>query len=112
MERIMFSDTMVKPSSRSLLALDALYFVLSDVRGGLKPFLAVYLAAAHRWDPARIGIAPGPRALHRVQETVGRIHQLRRRAALHAEIPARGVGRIGLDTNQPAVLDDRDAPAP
>src|SRR2546426_958725 len=63
-------------------------------------------------DPARIGSAPGPRALHRVQETVGRINQLRRRAALHAEIPARGVGRTGLDTNQPAVLDDRDAPGP
>jgi predicted MFS family arabinose efflux permease len=55
----MFSDRMIKPSARSLLALDALYFVLSDVRGGLKPFLAVYLAAAHHWDPARIGIAMG-----------------------------------------------------
>ena len=55
----MLRDEMIKPSRRSLLALDALYFVLSDVRGGLKPFLAVYLAAAHHWDPARIGIAMG-----------------------------------------------------
>jgi MFS family permease len=52
-------DETIKPSGRSLLALDALYFVLSDVRGGLKPFLAVYLAAAHHWDPARIGMAMG-----------------------------------------------------
>src|SRR4051794_5646615 len=52
-------DETMKPSRRSLLALDTLYFVLSDVRGGLKPFLAVYLAAAHHWDPARIGIAMG-----------------------------------------------------
>src|SRR3954469_18851512 len=52
-------DETMKPSRRSLLALDALYFVLSDVRGGLKPFLAVYLAAAHHWDPARIGMAMG-----------------------------------------------------
>ncbi len=55
----MLNDEMIKPSRRSLLALDALYFVLSDVRGGLKPFLAVYLAAAHHWDPSRIGMAMG-----------------------------------------------------
>ncbi len=45
------------PSRRSLLALDALYLILADVRGGLGPFLAVYLASVHRWDPARIGVA-------------------------------------------------------
>jgi MFS family permease len=44
-------------SKRSLLALDALYLILADVRGGLGPFLAVYLASVHRWDPARIGAA-------------------------------------------------------
>ena len=43
----MLRDETMKPSRRSLLALDTHYFVLSDVRGGLKPFLAVYLAAAH-----------------------------------------------------------------
>jgi hypothetical protein len=45
------------PSRRSLLALDALYLILADVRSGLGPFLAVYLASVHRWDPARIGAA-------------------------------------------------------
>src|SRR3954449_2885065 len=44
-------------SRRSLLALDALYVILADVKGGLGPFLAVYLASVHRWDPARIGVA-------------------------------------------------------
>ncbi len=45
------------PSRRSLFALDALYLILADVRGGLGPFLAIYLASVHRWDPARIGVA-------------------------------------------------------
>jgi predicted MFS family arabinose efflux permease len=45
------------PSRRSLLALDALYLILADVRGGLGPFLAVYLASVHRWGPAPIGAA-------------------------------------------------------
>ncbi len=45
------------PSRRSLLALDAIYLIVADVRGGLGPFLAVYLASVHRWDPARIGAA-------------------------------------------------------
>jgi hypothetical protein len=44
-------------SRRSLLALDSLYLILADVRGGLGPFLAIYLATVHRWDPARIGAA-------------------------------------------------------
>ena len=46
-----------RPSRRSMLALDGLYLILADVRGGLGPFLAVYLASAHGWDPARIGAA-------------------------------------------------------
>jgi predicted MFS family arabinose efflux permease len=45
------------PSRRSILALDALHLILADVRGGLGPFLAVYLASVHRWDPGRIGAA-------------------------------------------------------
>jgi hypothetical protein len=46
-------------SRRSLVSLDALYVILADVRGGLGPFLAVYLASVHQWDPARIGVAMG-----------------------------------------------------
>lgn len=42
-------------SRRSLLVLDAMYFILANVRGGLGPFLAVYLTSVHRWDPSQIG---------------------------------------------------------
>jgi predicted MFS family arabinose efflux permease len=52
-------NTYESPSRRSLVSLDALYFILADVRGGLGPFLAVYLASVHQWDPARIGVAMG-----------------------------------------------------
>ena len=44
------------PSSRSLRALDALNVVLADVRDGLGPYLAIFLATKH-WDPSRIGLA-------------------------------------------------------
>jgi MFS family permease len=36
--------------------LDALNFFLADVRGGLGPYLAVYLLAERDWDEASIGI--------------------------------------------------------
>lgn len=36
--------------------LDALNFFLADVRGGLGPYLAVYLLAERSWDEASIGI--------------------------------------------------------
>lgn len=45
------------PSRRSVLALDGLNFFLADVRTGVGPFLAVYLASALHWDAARIGVA-------------------------------------------------------
>ena len=47
----------MKTASReSLRALDALNLVLADVRDGLGPYLAIYLATKH-WDPSRIGMA-------------------------------------------------------
>ncbi len=45
-----------QPSQQSLRALDALNVVLADVRDGLGPYLAIYLATK-RWDPSRIGLA-------------------------------------------------------
>jgi len=39
-----------------LRALDALNFFLADVREGIGPFLAVYLAATLHWNPAQIGL--------------------------------------------------------
>ncbi len=50
-------DRGIHPSSRSLLGLDVLSFIMSDVRGGLGPFVAVYLASVHHWDAGRIGMA-------------------------------------------------------
>jgi MFS family permease len=44
------------PSGASLRALDALNVVLADVRDGLGPYLAIYLATK-RWDASRIGVA-------------------------------------------------------
>src|SRR5689334_13657004 len=45
------------PSRRSLRALDLLAFFLADVKGGVGPFLAIYLQANRHWDSASIGIA-------------------------------------------------------
>ncbi|MFB3305907.1 MFS transporter [Pseudomonas sp. AMR01] len=41
---------------RSNLSLDSLNFFLADVRDGLGPYLAIYLLAVHKWDPASIGV--------------------------------------------------------
>lgn len=45
------------PSRRSLRALDWLNVFLADVRTGVGPFLAVYLASTLHWNPARVGVA-------------------------------------------------------
>lgn len=41
---------------RNALSLDSLNFFLADVRDGLGPYLAIYLLAVHKWDPASIGV--------------------------------------------------------
>jgi MFS family permease len=45
------------PSRRSLRALDLLAFFLADVKGGVGPFLAIYLQASRHWNSASIGMA-------------------------------------------------------
>ncbi|WP_448654305.1 MFS transporter [Pseudomonas fluorescens] len=48
---------MAHPSDlRNTLSLDSLNFFLADVRDGLGPYLAIYLLAVHKWDPASIGV--------------------------------------------------------
>ncbi|MBA1294384.1 MFS transporter [Pseudomonas lurida] len=48
---------MANPSDlRNTLSLDSLNFFLADVRDGLGPYLAIYLLAVHKWDPASIGV--------------------------------------------------------
>lgn len=41
---------------RNALSLDWLNFFLADVRDGLGPYLAIYLLAVHKWEPASIGL--------------------------------------------------------
>ncbi|MGU9816003.1 MFS transporter [Pseudomonas sp. LF135] len=41
---------------RNTLSLDSLNFFLADVRDGLGPYLAIYLLAVHKWEPASIGV--------------------------------------------------------
>jgi MFS family permease len=43
-------------SKRANLGLDAANFFLADVRGGLGPYLAIYLLTVQKWDAASIGI--------------------------------------------------------
>ncbi len=44
------------PTVRASRALDALNFFLADVRGGLGPYLAVYLLAVREWNEVEIGV--------------------------------------------------------
>lgn len=46
-----------KPHKKSLRTLDFLNVFLADVRDGIGPYLAIYLQASHKWNPANIGIA-------------------------------------------------------
>jgi MFS family permease len=49
--------TLSNPSDqRNNRSLDGLNFFLADVRDGLGPYLAIYLLAVHKWDPASIGL--------------------------------------------------------
>ena len=45
------------PTRRGLACLDALNFFLADVRDGLGPYLAIYLASRQHWDPSKVGVA-------------------------------------------------------
>jgi predicted MFS family arabinose efflux permease len=48
-----------KPSGRSSRGLDAITFLMADVRDGVGPFLSVYLKGALHWDAGAIGLAMG-----------------------------------------------------
>ena len=45
------------PSRSSLLGLDALNFLMADVRDGVGPYLSVYLKGGLHWQSGEIGIA-------------------------------------------------------
>ncbi|MGI4747123.1 MAG: MFS transporter [Janthinobacterium lividum] len=44
-------------SPRSLLGLDSVNLLMADVRDGVGPYLAVFLAGSRHWQPGPIGIA-------------------------------------------------------
>jgi predicted MFS family arabinose efflux permease len=46
-----------QPSSRSLLGLDGINFLMADVRDGVGPFLSVFLKGSQHWEAGAIGIA-------------------------------------------------------
>src|ERR1700733_1441840 len=46
-----------KPSRSSILGLDALNFLMADVRDGVGPYLSVYLKGGLHWQSGEIGIA-------------------------------------------------------
>jgi MFS family permease len=49
-------EATARPSSRSLRGLDALNFLMADVRDGLGPFLSVYLKGTQHWSSGNIGL--------------------------------------------------------
>ncbi|MEX3968425.1 MFS transporter [Paraburkholderia sp. EG286B] len=51
------------PSARSLRGLDALSFLMADVRDGIGPFLAVFLKGTLHWSSADIGLVMGASGL-------------------------------------------------
>ena len=51
------------PSARSLRGLDALSFLMADVRDGVGPFLAVFLKGTQQWSSADIGLVVGASGL-------------------------------------------------
>jgi MFS family permease len=47
------------PSVRSLRGLDALNFLMADVRDGIGPFLAIFLKGTQHWSSGDIGLVMG-----------------------------------------------------
>ena len=46
-----------RPSRSSIRGLDALNFLMADVRDGVGPYLSIYLKGGLHWQPGEIGIA-------------------------------------------------------
>jgi len=98
------------PSRRSLRALDLLAFFLADVKGGVGPFLAVYLQATRHWDSASIGMALAAASLTGViaqtpaGALVDRLRQKRELVALAALLVAVGCLATLWFRNVPGVV--------
>ncbi|ALL70923.1 MFS transporter (plasmid) [Paraburkholderia caribensis MBA4] len=57
------SDETRMPSSRSLRGIDALSFLMADVRDGLGPFLSVFLKGNQNWPSGQICLRQSHRVL-------------------------------------------------
>lgn len=53
------ADGDCSPSAQSLRGLDALSFLMADVRDGIGPFLAVFLKGTQHWSSSDIGLVMG-----------------------------------------------------
>jgi MFS family permease len=103
-------QTKLRPSKKSLLALDYLNLFLADVRDGVGPYLSVYLKASHNWNPAQIGIAMSASTIATViaQTPVGglidRLRQKRLLIVLAAILVSLGCIGIALFPAFPIVI--------
>jgi predicted MFS family arabinose efflux permease len=76
--------------SRSEGALDWLNFFLADVQTGVGPFLAIYLTATRKWNPAQVGAAMAAQGL------AGIVAQSPAGALVDATTKKRGLLAIGV----------------
>lgn len=100
----------VKPQKKSLRSLDYLNFFLADVRDGVGPYLAIYLQASHKWNPANIGIAMSAMGMATViaqtpaGAIVDRLRQKRLLIVLAAVLVAVGCVGMVLSPTLPTVV--------
>jgi MFS family permease len=98
------------PSLQSRRGLDALNFLLADVRDGIGPYLAIFLLTTQHWEPARVGAAMSAMALASVlaQTPCGALIDATRCKRLSVAVAAIlvGLGCVGLTvlTSFPVVL--------
>ncbi len=97
-------------SSRSHLGLDGMLFLLADVRDGLSPFFAMFLASVRHWSPGAVGLAF---AVNNIASAVcqvpagilvDRTTRKRLMFAISGAMVALGVLLIALVPGRPAVL--------
>src|SRR5437763_6939749 len=61
----------LRPARRTLLGIDAVYFLMADLETGVGPFLAIYLASARHWDASRIGLVVAVQSIVTVVSQAG-----------------------------------------